>query len=416
MKNLIRVLLIAAICCGSATHARADEPSVEFTVKLDVIKQELSPQFCWFHPRLAAVPGAGQAGKPLIILTLQKHLVVDDFYSGLYYMKSADLGKTWTEPALPPEIDWTKTDNKETLSVADVTPGWHPQTGKVIAIGIRLRYSAAGAQLVDKPRSHTWGYAVYDPKTDKWEKWKTLELPDPTGEYFLVDPGCAQWLVKPDGTLLVPIYYQGSKGGPYSVTVVEATFDGSTMKYIRHGDELHLNEVRGLCEPSLVTFKGKYYLTLRNDNRGYVTVSDDGQKFAPIKPWTFDNGQDLGSYNTQQHWLVHSDGLFLSYTRRGANNDHIARNRAPIFLAQVDAEKLHVIRATEKSVLPERGVMLGNFGAAAVDQHESWITDSEYIANGKGDPRGADGSTFAGRIIWSKPNLLMGRDHKSDAR
>ena len=47
-------------------------------------------------------------------------------------------------------------------------------------------------------------------------------------------------------------------------------------------------------------------------------MSKDGLQYGPIHDWTFDDGSDLGSYNTQAHWLVHSDGLFLSYTRRGA--------------------------------------------------------------------------------------------------
>jgi hypothetical protein len=210
--------------------------------------------------------------------------------------------------------------------------------------------------------------------------------------------------VKPDGTLLVPIYYQGKGETVFSSTVVQASFDGSTMKYLTHGDELRLAEVRGLVEPSLAHFQGKYYLTLRNDNRSYVTTGVDGLKFAPIKPWTFDDGSDLGSYNTQQHWVTHSDGLFLSYTRRGANNDHIPRNRAPIFMARVDPDKLHVLRSTEKVLIPERGLMLGNFGAATIDENESWVTDSEYILSGKPDPRGGNGSTFAARIRWNKPN------------
>ena len=69
-----------------------------------------------------------------------------------------------------------------------------------------------------------------------------------------------------------------------------------------------------------------------------MSVSDDGLQFAEPKPWTFDDGAELGSYNTQQHWLAHSDGLFLVYTRRGANNDHIVRHRAPLFMAQVDPD------------------------------------------------------------------------------
>ena len=31
-------------------------------------------------------------------------------------------------------------------------------------------------------------------------------------------------------------------------------------------------------------------------------------------------------------------------------------------------------------LLPERGVMLGNFGAAAITPNESWVTDAEFIS------------------------------------
>jgi lysophospholipase L1-like esterase len=231
-----------------------------------------------------------------------------------------------------------------------------------------------------------------------------LAMPDEEAKNFLVAPGCVQWLVRPDGTLLVPMYFKSRGNERYQSTVLHCRFDGTTMELVEKGDELSLEEGRGLYEPSLALFRGTYYLTLRNDARSYVTTSQDGLHFEPVQPWTFDDGLDLGSYNTQQHWLVHDQGLFLSYTRRGANNDHIARNRAPIFLAQVDPAKRHVIRATEKVLMPERGVMLGNFGAAAITPNESWVTDAEYMAEGKVHPRGANGSVFAARVQWSQLN------------
>ncbi len=239
-------------------------------------------------------------------------------------------------------------------------------------------------------------------------------MPETDGKFFLVAPGCVQWLVQPDGTLLLPVYFKGPAGPDYRATVLHCTFDGQEMKYLKHGDEMAMAGGRGLCEPSLASFQGKYYLTLRNDDRAYVTTSQDGLHFAPVQAWTFDDGQDLGSYNTQAHWLVHSGGLFLTYTRRGADNDHIARNRAPVFIAQVDPARLHVIRATERPLLPERGVMLGNFGATAITKDESWVTDAEFIsrlvdprAGTKAHPRGADGTVWLGRVQWSKPNGLV---------
>ena len=178
---------------------------------------------------------------------------------------------------------------------------------------------------------------------------------------------------------------------------------------MERGDELDLNVERGLCEPSLARFGGRYYLTLRNDVKGYVTVGQDGLHYDPIEPWTFDDGAELGSYNTQQHWLVHSEGLFLAYTRKGANNDHIFRHRAPLFIAQVDPLGLHVIRESERILVPERGAQLGNFGAATIDENESWVTVGEGLF-GEARARGAEGCVFVARVIWAKPNRLATRN------
>ena len=79
------------------------------------------------------------------------------------------------------------------------------------------------------------------------------------------------------------------------------------MKYLIHGTELELNDdSRGLGEPSLTKFNGEYFMTIRNDNRGFVARSRDGLQFDKYLPWTFNDGTELGSYNTQQHWVTHS--------------------------------------------------------------------------------------------------------------
>jgi len=234
----------------------------------------------------------------------------------------------------------------------------------------------------------------------------TADFPDKE-KFWSAGAGCAQWLIKEDGTLLVPQYYyppemrgKGQEARATS-TVVHCSFDGTTLQYLIHGDEIALDVPRGCDEPSLILFQGKYYLTIRNDQKGYVTVGDDGLHFAPIRPWTFNDGAELGSYNTQQHWLTHADGLFLLYTRRGANNDHIFRHRAPLFMAQVDPERLRVIRATERVVVPERGATLGNFGASPITESESWVTVGEGMffpeVYKKG---GATGAVFVARVSW----------------
>ena len=395
------VLLASAIFALAAEGQDKDVPRVGFTTRLTVAFEELNEGFCWFHPRAAVIPATEPDGKPAAIMTMQKHLRVSDYYSGLYTMRSDDLGKTWSKPFEQPTLAWVVEPNGTTIAVADVTPGWHAPTGKLLAIGVMVRYSKKGHQISDVKRASQTYYAVYDPKTDVWSKWKTLEMPADK-KFDFARNGCGQWIVEEDGTLLVPIYFNNI---PFSSTVVKCSFDGSELKYIEHGTELSLNVARGVYEPSIAKFQGRYYLTLRNDVKGYVTFSDDGLNYRPIKPWTFDDGKELGSYNTQQHWLSNSRGLFLVYTRRGANNDHIFRHRAPLFIAQVDPERLCVIRDTEQVVVPERGTNLGNFGANSVNADESWVTTAEYMSSPKPNPRGANGSVFVGRVLWSKTKV-----------
>ena len=118
---------------------------------------------------------------------------------------------------------------------------------------------------------------------------------------------------------------------------------------------------------------------MRADHSAYVTRGKDGIHFDPIREWTFDDGKPLGSYNTQQHWVTIGGGLFLVYTRRGANNDHIMRHRAPLFIAQVNPRTLQVMRATERVLLAENHATLGNSGICRISDNESWVTCGEGL-------------------------------------
>jgi hypothetical protein len=270
----------------------------------------------------------------------------------------------------------------------------------VIGIGHTATYTKKGFAGIEHRRDTVW--ITYDPATDAWTPWRELSFPATPDQRTFLNGVHGQWLVETDGSLLVPYYFLPPKIADkkwqfsFRGAVARMKFDGTTLSYVTEGRELNLPVPRGLYEKSLTRFRGQYYLTMRNDQKGYVAVSPDGLNFGPVQPWTFDDGSDLGSYNTHQKWITHSDGLFLVYTRRGANNDHIPRNRAPLFIAQVDPEKLHVLRRTERIAVPEHGADLGNFDAIAVNADESWITT-------------AGGPAYLARIRWSKPNTLADR-------
>lgn len=380
----------------------------------DIPLQEVNERFCWFHPRPAGIPGAGINGRPRAVITLNRHLDADDHYSGLWYMYTDDLGKTWKGPFEPEELGFSYDEPGIHASFHDVTPGWHARTSTLLAIGAKTSYHENGSHANDGPGRVRTCYAVYTPEKDRWTPIRDLKVPM-GGIFDCSASGACQWVEKADGTVLVPIYYKIPPGKPdkgYGVVILECSFDGNTLSYIRHGNEIVSNEAAGFTEPSLIRYRDKYFLTLRGeaDTNGYAAVSEDGMNFHAVAGWTFDDGISLGSINTQQHWLAHPDGLFLCYTRSGADNEDIPRCRAPLFIAQVDTEKLCVIRETEKIVIPNRGLMLGNFGAAPISPTESWLTDAEFLwlpAGYKPTDRGGNGSVWVSRIQWPTPNLQV---------
>lgn len=374
---------------------------LSYKVDLETVIKAMpsNDNFHWFHPRATAMPGGA-------LLTIQKLLEVSDYFSGLNYLTRQVGDEKWIGPCLPSQLDWQHQANGVTISVGDVTPGYHAPTGKVIAIGAQVRYNPAGQQLADIKRAHQTVYAVYDPSTDQWTPWQRLELPEGE-EYNFARSACSQWVVKADGSLLVPFYVSRSVKERFNTIVAECRFDGEKLSFVKRGNVLSLAVGRGLYEPSLIDYQGRYFLTMRNDEGGYVSTSDDGLNFTEPSPWLFDDGTDLGSYNTQQHWLAHSEGLFLIYTRRGAENDHIMRHRAPLFMAEIDPDLLQVKRASERTIVPERGATLGNFGANPFSPTESWITVSERFPANKDSNNSKEAATYLARIIWSQPNQLL---------
>jgi hypothetical protein len=246
-------------------------------------------------------------------------------------------------------------------------------------------------------------YAVYDAPSKQWAAWNTVDLPAEP-KFQCAGSGSVQRVDLPGGDVLIPIYFKEPTQSQYSVTVCRCRFDGRTLEYVEHGNELTVPIKRGLYEPSLTQFRGRFYLTMRNDDHGYVSVSDDGLHLEPQRKWTFDDGSDLGNYNTQQHWVTHSDGLFLVYTRRGADNDHVFRHRAPLFIARVDPDKLHVIRETEQILVPQRGARLGNFGVVEVSPEETWVTVTEWMQPKGVEKHGSDNSVFVAKLKWNRPN------------
>jgi len=362
------------------TEARGvviDHPKLPFTIERTVASIGFDKTFCWVHARAGAIPAKAIGAKnPLVVMTLQKlRLSGSDVFYALNNMHTSDLGNTWSSVERQDVFARQKVSDRVEMTVCDFWPRWHKQTGKLLGTGHTVVYQDNKVKHV-RPRATP--YSIYDPKEHKWSAWKTLEIPD-RPEFKNAGAGCVQRFDLPNGDILLPFYFKEPSQKQYSVTVALCRFDGETLSYVKHGNEMTIPVQRGFVEPSVTGFGGRFYLTLRNDVHGHVCVSDDGLNYSKPKKWTFDDGTEIGNYNTQQHWVVHEKSLFLCYNRKGAGNDHVFRHRAPLFIAQVDPEKLHIIRSTEQILIPEFGARLGNFGVTEVSSDEAWVTVTEWM-------------------------------------
>jgi hypothetical protein len=355
----------------------------------------------WFHPRACLLPDGR------VFMTLQT-IEGSDYFGPVHHLLSSDLGKTWTQPSPVPPLGRVKQPDGSEEGVCDVVPDWQGKTGSVLALGHNVFYSGPKFSKDQPPR---WPvYAVW--KDGQWGPRQKLEWNDPRGADIYTN-NCGQRVTLPNGDVVMSFTF-GVKDQPRAVCGVISEFDGANLQVRQVGPALEHPHGRGLLEPSVTRFQDRYYLTLRaEDERGYVSVSDDGLNYAKHEPWQWEDGEHLEMSTTQQHWLTHSDALFLVYTRLDATNRNVVRWRSPLWLAQVDPQTLRLKRDTERVVLPLMGdgvndpgnvALMGNFHVTHVSPGESWITVGEW--HPKNLKRGGD--VLLARLRWSKPNLLAG--------
>ncbi|QDT53366.1 hypothetical protein Pan44_13830 [Caulifigura coniformis] len=361
----------------------------------------------WFHPKVCMVPRPGKP--PLALMNLQ-FIAGSDYFGPVHWSASEDNGQTWSEPVLIPGFERRPVPGHEGLlaGVCDVVPEYHAKTNTVLAVGEIVFYRGERFAAKDQLRR----YPVYCVRKSDgtWTDRKILEWDDPRAA-FIYSNNCGQRVTLPDGDILIAMSI-GAKSESRSAITARCSFDGDTFAIRDVGEEIKHAAGRGLLEPSLTSWNGLHYMTIRaEDDRGYVCTSTDGLRWTEKQPWLWDDGEPLAMSSTQQHWLTHSDGLFLVYTRKDASNLKLIRWRAPLFVAQVDPQTLRLRRDTEQIVLPIRGDSLndpngtqqmGNFHIVNANADESWVTDGHWLPK-----KNARGELRMARIAWTKPNRLV---------
>jgi hypothetical protein len=362
----------------------AGQPQIKM-IKNEIILYGRKNNRAWFAPAVGVIPG-NKKDLPQVFVSVL--LLTGNDIGPQFYLTTDDLGRTWSNPVLCQ--NWFK------IPLADhvfESPGfgflYHSGSERFIALGNTYFVQDAGTDTNQKNERHYSSpelkgsivYSLWNPLRKDFEPWERMKLP---ANLSLSIFSHGQFHEKEDGTILIPGYYRSLQKetdllSASGVTVLRCRFNGSELQFIEHGSILSVEEARGLAEPSLIHFRDKYFMTVRHDLRGYVTESEDGLHFNELKTWCFDDGEELGNYNTQQKWLNHDDTLYLVYNRRSELNNGVFRSRAPLYMAQVDVKRLNVIRNTERIVFPEKGARMGNFNIANVADDQSWIITGEWL-------------------------------------
>jgi hypothetical protein len=337
-----------------------------FTLSTQMVREGGPPDLRMTIPRVTAF--GADASRPELLMTLSKvGKTGTDVYRGLAFTTSSDGGETWAPLADLPYRARPLRDGIDGMFGATV-PVFHPQTGKILLLG-----NCVGYTNYDNPKVKLTGlrfpaYAVYDPATRKWsENYAVLD-----GEEEANTTSGFPW-IQPDGTLLWPC-----NGGQ----VLRAAFDGDKITILGRSPRIEGlgKQPKNTGEYHLTKFGEKFFLALRCPDQNRIAVSADGQKFEPAVELRWDDGSVVPSVATQMRWVRQQGRLYLVYTRVDPSSKGIFRNRAPLWMAELDTATLRLKKSTEVVAVPISPGRddLGNFGTTFVNDRLSLVTTSEF--------------------------------------
>jgi len=364
-------------------------------------RQSLMPGFdgktCKVCPTIAT------DGKTILLAYGRLLLTGSDVGVGCHIIRSTDGGKTFSGPIDQPALQDSWENGMRRTYGGNLY--YHKGLKKWFMLGLSCIYRDNKSPVTIDGISVTqplWGEV--DPEKGQFISHKPLKFPlDYVSAYSM-----GQIVELENGDILVPFNFTTRENHKAMVVTVCYRFIGEDLRPVFCGEPLISTKYkRGYCEPSLARLGNRYYLTLRTDEVGLYAVSEDGYHFSEPKPYIWEDGSILENYNTQQHWMVSVDGLFLAYTRKGAHNDHVFRHRAPIFMTRFDEERECLIRDEEVILVPELGARLGNFFCMEPNENEAWLVTAEWMQSwgeklGVCEKYGSNNSLWFSRVYWKK--------------
>ena len=321
---------------------------------------------------------------------------------GTFVYTTADKGKTFGKPEKLQRLE-TRTEGIRTVFavVTEYYSAFHKvwfnfgswisyadDNRAILAQGIEIDISQAGFALRDVESGHYIS--------------EVQPVPMPFAYISIAPHG--QVLEYENGDFLMTFHAVREGDTETKVLAVRYRYENGVLSIVKAGALVALPEEDRLVEPSVAKLGERYYLTLRTDAQGYLSVSDDGFAYAKPIPWKWDDGSLLENYNTMQRWIRHKDHLYLAYTRRGAHNDHVFRHRAPVFMARFDETRMCLVRESEIILVPEHGARLGNFTVTEFSEKEFWLLTAEWMQPAGCEKYGSDNAIWIAKIRFGDRN------------
>jgi beta-lactam-binding protein with PASTA domain len=256
-----------------APTSPAAEIQPAFRVDVSTLLTGHGKQF-FTQSRGALIPGAPAR---VVVTTQETDPTGAHGYADLFTIETVDNGRTWSSPQRIDSLRRTRLSEGHDLVMGDVCPQWHAATGRVLATG--KTFGFLGGTTEDRGLERV-SYSVRAPQSGEWSELRVLTLPasDHEGRPFLEpNSGCHQRVDLPNGEILLPIRYRkDSKVRDYTTIVARCRFDGEKLTYVEHGSEFTIPRERGLYEPSITAFGGRYFVTMRADHSAFVARGGDG--------------------------------------------------------------------------------------------------------------------------------------------
>ena len=336
------------------------------TIERSVASKGYDRKTCWVNP--VALP----AGNEVLLLSQKLLIEAVDCFSDLSLFRSPDGGKTWQGPEAISCL--AGTDNPDGIRERYLASAMRRcADGRILVLVTSFHYDSRNRAVPS--RSQRVKYLYFDPVRSVWADPRELDLPAAAdADVLAVD---AQF-VELDGDLLLPYCVRQASRFYSRIAKIRAESDGR-LTVAEWSEPIVCAAGRGFFEPSLCRFEGKYYLSLRSDDSAYCTFSNDWKVFPEASKWCFADGSWLGSYNTMTRLLCIGGKCYLVYTRKGLNNDHVFRHRAPLLIGEVVPDQPAVLPETEQIVVPEHGARLGNFTAASEDENHAFVSVAEWM-------------------------------------